>query len=172
MTTPDPRTHLLSLLKEFDTGILTSVAPDGSLHARPLRVASTEPEGTLWFPTTISSPKVDEIQADRTVSVTFQSRAIYLAFSGTASVVRDRAKIDEVWSEPMKVWFPEGKDDPELVLLRVALDTGEYWDQRGASGLKYMFKAAKAYMTGNRPEADGPDEHGVVEGVAQRGNRG
>lgn len=171
MTSPDPRAHLLSLLKEFDTAILTSVALDGSLHARPLRVASSEPEGTLWFPTMVSSPKVDEMRADQTVCVTFQSGTLYLAFTGTARIVRDRAKIDEVWSEPMKVWFPEGKDDPELVLLRVALETGEYWDQRGASGLKYMFKAAKAYMTGNRPEADGPDEHGVVD-LAHRGNRG
>ncbi|MBA2319924.1 MAG: pyridoxamine 5'-phosphate oxidase family protein [Deltaproteobacteria bacterium] len=162
----DPRKHLFELLQKFDTGMLTTTAVDGSFHARPLRVAAAEDDGGLWFATSASSGKVDEIQADQTCGVTFQSTGgLYLAFTGTASVVTDRAKIAELWAEPMRVWFPDGPDDPDIALLRVALDKGEYWDNDGVSGLKYLFRAAKAYVSGNRPETDPPDEHGVVRGV-------
>jgi general stress protein 26 len=36
-----------------------------------------------------------------------------------------------------RAYFPNGKDDPELVLLQVQAEEGEYWDNQGAQGLKY-----------------------------------
>jgi len=31
-------------------------------------------------------------------------------------LVRDRGKIEELWKPEFKMWFPEGKDDPEVAL--------------------------------------------------------
>jgi len=38
---------------------------------------------------------------------------------------------------------------------------GEYWDNAQASGLKFMFAAAKAYLRGKLP--DDREEHGEVD---------
>ena len=77
-------------------------------------------------------------------------------------VRRDRAKIDEFWKEVYKVWFPKGKEDPELTLVAVEPSEGEYWDDEGFKRIKYLFEAAKAYATGTKPEIDEGEEHAKV----------
>lgn len=59
--------------------------------------------------------------------------------------------------------FPGGKDDPSIVLLRVDVTAGEYWDNSGTSGLKYLIEAGKALVTGDRPDlGNDPKVHGKV----------
>ncbi len=48
------------------------------------------------------------------------------------------------------MWFPKGPDDPDLVLLSVEPEIAEFWDVGGIKGLRYLFDAAKAYVTGDR----------------------
>jgi general stress protein 26 len=52
----------------------------------------------------------------------------YASLSGQAEVVRDRAKIDELWKPELKAWFPEGTDTPDIALLKVTAERAEYWD--------------------------------------------
>ena len=159
----ESRERFYKILKNFDSGMLTTRALDGELRARPMAMAEVEDDADLWFATGIDSGKIDEIQADPRVAVTFQSDRSWASVTGTGQIVRDRAKIDELWSEAWEVWFPDGKDDPDLVLLRVAVSEGEYWDQSGAKGLKFLAKAAAAYVTDSELQGeDDPDTHGKV----------
>ena len=80
---------------------------------------------------------------------------------GVARLVDDRRKVDEVWNEEMRVWFPGGKQDPRLTLLRVDPTQGEFWDNSGANAGKYLFKAGVAYFRGERP-TDDETEHGRI----------
>lgn len=151
--------HLKELLQSFDNAMLIT-QDDGRNHARPMAVAGVEGASTLWFVTGIGAPKSDEIREDSYVSVTFQSDSRYVALSGRAAVVRDRAKLDELWKESWKTWFPNGKDDPNVALIRVTVTDAEFWDNAGTKGIKYAFEAAKAYLTGTTPDP--------VEGVHGR----
>ena len=63
----------------------------------------------------------------------------------------DRAAIDEHWNEWIKTWFPDGKDDPDLALIRVDVDTAEYWDGP-SSKMVVAFDYLKARMTGKTPD--------------------
>lgn len=65
-------------------------------------------------------------------------------------VVDDGPRTRRLWKEPHKVWFPKGPDDPDLVLLSVEPEIAEFWDVGGIKGLRYLFDAAKAYVTGER----------------------
>lgn len=144
--------HLYRVLKDFDTAMLITRASTGELRARPMAMAKTEPDADLWFATPLDSAKVDEIQRDSHINVAFQGRDKFVSISGRAEVVKDRAKIDELWNEMWKVWFPEGKDDPNLALLRVEATKGEYWDNAGTNKFKFLFDTAKAYLTGQRSD--------------------
>jgi len=44
------------------------------------------------------------------------------------------------------VWFPEGKNDPNLCILRIDAREGEFWDNSGAKGMKMLYEAAKAFV--------------------------
>jgi general stress protein 26 len=160
-TSPDDK--LRALLEEFGVAMLVTRAADGQLRARPMALAAVEPDDTIWFLTDRHSAKVDELARDGRVAVTMQSRSQFVSVSGTAAPVEDRGRVARLWKAEWKVWFPGGQDDPNLLLLRVDGVTGEYWDNSGTSGIKYLIEAGKALITGSRPAvADDPKIHGKV----------
>jgi len=158
----EPQRHLYDLLKDFDTAMLVTRSQGGHMHARPMAVAELTPDADAYFVTGIDSPKVAEIEADPQVTLTFQSPKQYATLCGRVSVVRDRQLLDRLWKEAWKVWFPKGKDDPEISILKFDAEHGELWDNAGAKGMKYAFEAAKAYVKGERPKTD-PDQHKRID---------
>ena len=130
----------------------------GELRSRPMVASQSSFDGTLWFFTQASAHKVDEVQADQRVGVSYSdpSKQNYVSMSGRATVVRDRAAIDAHWAEPLRTWFPKGKDDPEIALLRVAVTQAEYWDAPNSTML-HRYGYLKARLTGT-PPAGGENE--------------
>ena len=121
MTEAEKRAHLREVVSDFDTAMLVTRTATGDVRARPLALASPETgadmleDGVLYFPTSLSSPKIEEIAADPRVAVTMQDKRRFVSISGTARILSDRALVDRLWSEAWKVWFPKGKDDPRAV---------------------------------------------------------
>lgn len=150
----EKRERLYDLLKDFDTAMLVTRAADGHMHARPMAVAELNPDADAYFVTGIDSPKAAEINAESTVTLTFQSSNQYASVSGRAEIVRDRALIERLYKEGWKVWFPGGRNDPSISLIRFMAQDAEYWDNAGAQGLKFVYNAAKAYIKGDTPEED------------------
>ncbi|HEY1064969.1 MAG TPA: pyridoxamine 5'-phosphate oxidase family protein [Pirellulales bacterium] len=160
-TTAENKLH--DLLNDFGVAMLVTRTPEAQLRSRPMAVAQVEDDGTIWLLTERRSPKLDEIAGDGHVNVAMQSSTKFASVSGSARPVDDRRKIDELWNESWKTWFPGGKDDPNLILLRVDGTAGEYWDNSGTSGLKYLIEAGKAYLSGTKPDvANDPKIHGKV----------
>jgi general stress protein 26 len=154
---------LHELLADFDSAMLVTRTAAGELRSRPMAVADLEESGELWFVTERHSGKLEEIARDGHVNVAMQSQMKFVSISGMAVAVDDPRKVAEVWNEGWKVWFPGGKDDPTLTLLKVDVDRGEYWDNSGMSGIKYLIEAGKAYLSGTKPDVTGdPKVHGKV----------
>lgn len=151
----DDMRRLAALVDETSIAMLTTVQPDGSLRSRPLATREFDSEGNLWFFTSLSSPKVREIEEHPHVNLSYANpkRADYISITGTASVVRDREKMQHLWSAWVKPWFPQGLDDPDLVLLRVNIDSAEYWDSPGNTVVQ-LLGLARAMVTGS-PDAVG-----------------
>lgn len=64
--------------------------------------------------------------------------------------MRDQGYIQDKWSEPLRTWFPEGRDDPQLALIRVHPERGEFWDSL-SSTVMHVYGYAKAVLTGEPP---------------------
>jgi general stress protein 26 len=157
------REHLEAMMKDFRTAMLGTFGSDGKIHSRPLTVADVvEGDDVLYFPTGISSGVVAEVKARPDVNVTMQADRKFVSLSATTIVSQDRALIERLWSDAWKVWFPGGKDDPNIAILVVTPHSAEYWDESGAKGLNYLFKAASAVVSGTTPKHSGPEEHGKV----------
>ncbi len=156
------REHLYDLLKDFDTAMLVTKSADGHMHARPMAVAELRADANAYFVTSIDSPKASEIGVDPIVTLTFQSSKQYASVSGHAEIVRDRALIDRLYKEDWKIWFPKGKADPSISLIKFTAQDAEYWDNAGAQGLKFAYRAAKAYVKGETPKED-QKQHAKVD---------
>lgn len=125
--------QLAELIRDVEVAMFTTTGVDGRLYSRPLATQQVAFGGDLWFVITADSPKVAEIALDPRVNVAYASpsKNTYVSVSGCARVVDDRAKIEELWSPAMKLFFPGGKEDPNLRLIHVRADSAEYWDGPG-----------------------------------------
>lgn len=151
------------LLKQFNNAILITHAPGGNLRARPMAIAHLDDACQLWFLSPRESAKIHEIEDNTKVHIVCQNEnSSYVSMSGRASLVDDRAQVKTIWKEPFRVWFPNGPEDPNCVLIAVKPEEGEYWDNSGMNKVKYLYEAAKAYLSGETPHID-KEIHGVVK---------
>jgi general stress protein 26 len=142
---------LAKLIKGIQIAMMTTRDDDGTLRARPMQTQSEEFDGTLWFFTQASSHKVHEIDHEHQVNLSYAEPGNnrYVSVSGTATLVRARAKIDELWTPVLKAWFPKGKDDPDVALLKVDVTKAEYWDSPSSTIVK-LVGFTKAVLTGQQ----------------------
>jgi general stress protein 26 len=151
------------LIKDARIAMLATRGEDGFFHARPMATSKAEFDGTLWFLTDERTHKVDQLEADSEVLVTYtdDSKQSYVSLAGQGAIVRDRAKLKELWSEPARAWFPKGLEDPNLVAMRIDVAIAEYWDVPSGK-LVMLFGYLKAVTTGKRAGQDsgGIGEHG------------
>lgn len=150
---------LNELIKDVRVAMLTTI-DKGVLRSRPMQTQEFEFDGDLWFFTSADTHKTDEIEKDRRVNVSYAApdENTYISVSGAAEIVKNRAKIEELWNPVYKAWFPKGLDDPNLCLLKISVEQAEYWDS-SSSALVEIAGFVKALVTGQR--ADGGD-HGKV----------
>lgn len=150
----DPNARkLYEMIEDVKIAMMTTIDTDGTLHSRPMYSMDADEHGDLWFFTQIQSPKMTEISKDGQVNLGYANpnKQSYVSVSGRAEIVRDRGKIQEKWSEPLRTWFPNGMDDPEIALIRVHPEKGEYWDSP-SSTVVHLFGYVKAAVTGQRAD--------------------
>jgi len=160
MDTNEGRKHLHEVVNDFDVAMLVTHSAN-AMHARPMAITCHDDGLDAYLVTDINSLKIDEISANPQALLTFQGARKFAAVRGELAVVHDRPLIEKMWKEAWKVWFPLGKSDPNIALLKFTAHEGEYWDNAGMQGLKYVYEAAKAYVTGAPPKSD-ETQHATV----------
>lgn len=162
--------HVHDLLKKFDAGMLVTqssqtlgnVGPQ--FRARPMMLAQVEDNGICWLITGKDTGKVQDIEDNSAVLITFQDgKSCQLSLAGQARLVSDPQKIKELWQEQYRVWFSHGEQDSSILLIQVIPTEAEYWDNSGLNALKYMMESTKAYFSGEEPHIDEPDQHARVK---------
>ena len=134
-TRTDDLPAIAELLAKLDICMLTSRAGDGTLHGRPMsNNGEVEYDGDSWFFAAADSRKVREIEADPQVELAFiDSRAAtWVNVEGVASIVRDDlAAKRRLWLTDLERWFPDGPDDPSVVLIKVHARHVDAWSSAG-----------------------------------------
>lgn len=151
----DERIQKLSvMIKGIRVAMLTTLDPDGSLRSRPMAPQDADFDGELWFITKQSSGKVSSIQSDEHVNVSYADvdGHRFVSVAGRAEVIDDRTKIHDLWTPLMKAWFPDGPDDPQIVLIKVKVDSAEIWDSSGL--FVELVGMAKSALTGRSYDED------------------
>jgi general stress protein 26 len=148
MTTDETR-KVAELLKDERIAVLTTTAPDGTLMSRPMSLQEVEFDGDLWFFASRSSRKVAHVTANPQINVATAGSSSWVSLTGHAVVIDDLAKKQQLWNTVVEAWFPDGPEDPDVVLIRVEAASAEYWDSPGGR-LASLVSFAKATVTGAR----------------------
>lgn len=127
--------RLNQLIAGIQFAMLTSVHPNGQLHSRPMATQVATDDGFLWFFSAQHSSKIDEIRHDHQVNIAYADPANmrFVSVCGTCELVRNRAIAEELWLPEYSRYFPGGVEDPDLILLKVTINSAEYWDAEARS---------------------------------------
>jgi len=108
--------RIWELIKGSHSALLITVMPDGTLDSRPMGCLQSGFDGVLWFLTFRHSLKVAEIRNNPNVMISYAkpNEFVYVSIGGKARIVEDTKKLKELWSEGLRVWFPQGANDPEI----------------------------------------------------------
>jgi general stress protein 26 len=151
--------EFLSVAAGFDSAMLVTHGSHDELQARPMMIAKLEESGNLWFASDRDSGKIEEILARPHVCVTMAGGGNFVAICGVGEIVVDPDRVEQLWSEAWRVWFPEGPHDPRIALIQVHAQEAEYWSNSGSSRIQYLFEAATAYLRGKRPKGLSSSQH-------------
>lgn len=153
MKTSDHHKEQLKKIKEkisaIDIAMLTTQDKDEHLRSRPMQTLRIDDDGTLWFFTKSPSSKGDEIATHYHVNVSYAdpNSNTYVSVSGIAEIVQNEPLKEELWNPSYKAWVPKGVDDPDLRLLKVTMQSAEYWDNTSSEMVR-LFKVVEAIFSG------------------------
>ncbi|MDK8451444.1 pyridoxamine 5'-phosphate oxidase family protein [Corynebacterium mastitidis] len=105
--------------------MVTATNTDGALQTQPMVVQKITDEGTAWFFLNADSALAVAVQHTPQINVAVTEKGSWVSLAGTATITHDREKIDQLWSTSVESWFPQGKDDPSVVLLKFHAETAK-----------------------------------------------
>ncbi len=151
--TDNDQAKLLELMGDMYIAMLTTTRADGTFQAVPMARQEVDPDAELWFITARDTEHVRNLEARPQVGLTFASSDKWVSVHGTATLVDDKAKLEELWNTFAEAWLPGGPDDDKAAIIRVDLDGGEYWDSPG-SRVASLISFVKTKITGDTLDTD------------------
>lgn len=157
LTAAEAEQDFWKALKSSNTGLLGLDQP--GYHAQPMTAYREEETGTIWFFTREDTDLAKDAGVGGGQSAMFhygsKDQKVWACIHGELSVHgNDREIIDRHWNPVLAAWYPDGKDDPMLTILRFDADDGRVWVSDGGL-LKFAFEIAKANITKTLPDAGG-----------------
>jgi general stress protein 26 len=143
----------------------------GKLVSRAMspRKPDSKTPADLWFFANNTTHKFEELKADPNVNLGFYKPGTseWVSVSGTAKIVNDRQKIEELYDVDIRAWFGDlgdgvhdgGAKDPRISLIFVKADTVHY-SLKDRSLPVQMFNIAKGMATGQPPKVSA--ERGMI----------
>ena len=127
-----------------DMTVMLGLTGPGMVPPRPMtaQVDGDEDRGPIWFFTSKDSHLAEGSISPAEAGFTFVDKGhdVWATVTGHLVVDMNRAKIEALWNPFIAAWYPGGKDDPDLCLLRMDPTDAEIWLDKSSllSGLKML----------------------------------
>ncbi len=106
--------------------------------------ASKDEGGTIYFFGAKSESLVQEMGENHRAVATFVAKGhdLFAHVHGTLEPVNDAATIERLWNPYVASWYKEGKNDPDLQLIRFETERADIW--KSETGSTFVAAALKA----------------------------
>lgn len=146
------RETVLEVMRATRIAVITYEDTQGRLVSTPMGTQDVEDPSTVWFITRTDSEKAHALRANPRVNVSYSSDKGWVSLSGTAEVVDDRAKLEELWDPSVSAFMEGGPATPENGLLKITGDTAQLWESPGKVGM--LLQLAKGLVSKDKPADD------------------
>ena len=137
---------LQELIERIPVAMMTTINQEQQLTSRPMLAVETDGV-TVWFLTRAGTDKLEQIAGDGRVNLAFAgSSGDYASVSGRATLSHDRHRVERLWNPTYRAWFPDGREDPNIVLVGVSVDRADYWETSGGHAQR-LVGVIKALIT-------------------------
>ena len=135
---------------------VTNLRESPPSNSRPMSLQECDKEGNLWFISSKESHKNMEVQNDNLVQLYFMNNGDYeyLSIVGNAFIYDDKNTIEDKWSVFANAWF-DGKDDPNVSIIRVTPKDVYYWDTKFGKFVSMLHFVSAIVVGKNTDNSDG-----------------
>jgi general stress protein 26 len=153
MTAHDPaavQTRLWDEIEKRRTGMLGLMSDNQ--HFQPMTAFLDREAQQIWFFTYNDTDLAQAIASGGGHAMfVFQEKDLQACIGGRLSLSHDPERMARYWNPMVAAWYPEGKEDPRLTLLRFDCEDAQVWLTE-AGPVRYFFEVAKANATKSRPD--------------------
>ncbi|MBX9859303.1 MAG: pyridoxamine 5'-phosphate oxidase family protein [Sphingomonas sp.] len=125
----DPQQITDNLFKALrSSGFIMIGLDDTPDHSQPMTAQLLDDDGArhaIWF--FMGRDNKLSIGGPAMAQYVGKGHDLFACLHGTLTPENDRAMVDQLWSKQVEAWFPQGKADPNLLLMRYDLEDAEIW---------------------------------------------
>lgn len=137
--------------------VMLGLAGVDEAHTQPMTAQFDDDlPNRIYFYTNRQNRLIQSLTASHAGVLNFAAKGhdLFACVHGTLSVDNDRAVIEKFWSPIVSAWYEEGKDDPDLALLRFDLGAAQIWKAGTGEFLQYMTSALLGRRADKAAEGD------------------
>jgi len=145
------RQRVRQVIAQTSVAMFVTLDDHGDHQGRPMLPLLVDNDPHIYLLTRQSSRKVTHVEARPQVGLMISAADSYFSIVGRADISRDAQLIGRLWHPSYRAWFPGGRDDREVTVLRVSVDRIDYWEPPRSRFVR-VFQAARAVLTGRAVE--------------------
>ena len=100
---------------------------DSNEHSEPLtaQIDDDQPNSLFFF---VGKDNRAARGGDAMAQFVSKGHDVFACLHGVLDQDNDPTQIDKLWNNHVEAWFPGGRSDPNLLLLRFDIDSAEIWE--------------------------------------------
>ena len=152
MNDKEPSEHIWTLMGDIGICMVVTHSGEGdAVRARPMAARAEIEDNAIYFLSDAGTPKDREIKHNSNICLAFSDVKAnrFVSVTGTAEVFADAGAGPSPVVRVDKAWF-KSADDPNIRIIRVTPDQGEYWE--GPGMIASVVKMIAATAVGTRPD--------------------
>ncbi len=155
----NPQRQLLDEIKSARCVMLGSPVPGA--HMQPMAPQVDVDAGVIYFYSDNTSELGEAIMArPSAVHLCHIEKDYQACVKGMLTPHNDPAIIDKFWSPPVEAWYPGGKTDPKMLMLKFEPQDAAVWAS-DKSTIGFLYEVAKANIKGALPDLGKTKEFGL-----------
>lgn len=137
-------------LQRHQIGML-GVVGEGPRHFQPMTAFAEADGDEIWFFSRNDTDLVRRIAEGCPAVFVTQSKDLYACIGGDLTIRHDEGRMAKYWNAVVAAWYPLGRDDPHLTMLRLCAVDAEVW-LTDAGPMRFAWEIARANATRQRPD--------------------
>ena len=143
---------LKEMAESIDFALMATGLENIPFHTIPMSTKTVDEYGCIWFLSGKDSEHNANIQNSGAVQLNYSDTGAmeFLTVFGSAEIVTERAKLEELYGHSDDAWF-DGVDDPNLTAIKVTPADASYWDPKNGRLITFI-RIGLSAITGDQPD--------------------